>query len=475
MVAKRFACALAVLTLAGCNINDMTGGTGGPPRGAWIYAVYVSPAGYALVVGETVQLTAVATTAQCDIDFCRESDAFALFMWRSSDSTIVTVADGLVHAVGRGTASVTATAGGVTGSAEIRVGSAYVPLARVGPGGQCALTDAGAAYCWGYLSFNSPDPALTGYTPRLLAGGLTFTAIAAGSAMACGITADGRGYCWGNGGDATLITGGLTFLSLSAGRRDAYSASSEHTCGVAADGNAWCWGADDAGQLGTDSTPRTCYTGDIGHDYPCSDTPVRVGGGALTFTAISAGGRHTCALAADGTAYCWGDNSWGQLGDSSTLSRAGPMPVRGAPPFVSLAAGTDHTCGLTSGGTAFCWGRNDASQLGLGSQDSVPHSAPASVAGDVTFTSLDATQRTCALTPAGDAYCWGGSVAVPTVVGGGLTFRSVGVGPGGAPDFVLFGPTGVACGVAADARGYCWTASGYPFELVGPIEPSARP
>src|SRR6266568_2714105 len=133
MVAKRFACALAVLTLAGCNINDMTGGTGGPPPGPWIYAVYLSPAGYALVVGETVQLTADATTEQCDIEFCHESEVYASFIWRSSDSTIVTVEGGLVRAVGRGTAFVTATADGVTNSAEIRVGSAYVPLARVGP------------------------------------------------------------------------------------------------------------------------------------------------------------------------------------------------------------------------------------------------------------------------------------------------------------------------------------------------------
>jgi hypothetical protein len=464
MVAKRFASALAALTLAQCKMFDITGGTGGPPRGPWIYAVYLSPAGYALVVGETVHLTAVATTQRCDIEFCNEPEVPASFTWLSSDNSIVTVSGGLVRAVGRGTAYVTAKTGGVTGSAAIRVGDAYVPFARVGAGGQCALTAAGAAYCWGGLSFTSPDTVLVPYMPRRLAGGLTFTSIAPGGAMACGITADGQGYCWGHGGDAQRIAGGLTFLSLSAGRRDAFNPGYEHTCGVAADGSAWCWGADDAGQLGTDSTLPTCF------GYPCSDTPVRVVGGR-TFTAISAGGKHTCALAPDGTAYCWGDNSWGQLGDSATVSRAEPMPVRGAPRFVALAAGTDHTCGLTGGGTAFCWGRNDAAQLGLGSQDSVPHSVPASVAGDVTFTSLDAAQRTCALTPAGDVYCWGGSLTVPTLVGGGLVFRSVGVGPGREPGILGFGPNGVACGVAADARAYCWTGSGPPSRLVGPVQP----
>jgi hypothetical protein len=165
------------------------------------------------------------------------------------------------------------------------------------------------------------------------------------------------------------------------------------------------------------------------------------------------------------------------------VSRERPMPVRLAPALASVAAGAYHTCGLTSAGAAFCWGRNDIGQLGIGSQDSVPHPIRAPVTGNLSFASLDAAQRTCALTAAGNAYCWGvvlvitqggvtslGSPA-PTPVSGGIAFRSVGVGPGGEPGVVGFVPTAVACGIATDGRGYCWAGSDYPFPLVGPVQP----
>jgi len=299
---------------------------------------------------------------------------------------------------------------------------------------------------------------------RLVATSATFASLAVGSAVACGITSDAQGYCWG-GGDPLVVPGGLRFRSLSPGRRDALNPYYEHTCGVAVDGTAWCWGADDGGQLGTASTLTTCY-----NDYPCSATPVPVAG-AARFAAITAGGIHTCALTVDGTAYCWGNNTWGQLGDSSTVSREQPMPVHGAPPLANIVAGADYTCGLTSAGAAFCWGHNHTGQLGIGAQDSVPHTMPASVAGNVSLTSLDAAQRTCALTPAGGAYCWGGGVTVPTPVAGSLVFRSLGVGPGSAVALPLFGPTSVACGIATDGRGYCWAQSETPSPLVGPVRP----
>ncbi len=474
--------ALAVFALAGCNLSFGPNLTG-PGSGTGISAVYVRPSGWVLVVGDTVQLTASATTQQCDIDFCREWEVDASFTWTSSNPSIVTVSGGLVRAVGPGTTFVIAEAGGMQAAALVRVGSARIPLDRMGAGGRCALTSGGAAYCWG-LDINSPDTALTLYQPRPLAGGLTFSAIAAGSAAACGITTDLRGFCWGAGylgdgrshfsRDPVLIAGGLTFRSLSAGKRNAANSDNEHICGVAADGAAWCWGANDAGQLGSDATLPSCNNGEIGHDYPCSAVPVAVAGG-LSFAAISAGGMHTCALTTNGTAYCWGDNTWGQLGDSSTIAHPKPAPVRGAPGFTAVTAGADHTCGLTSAGQVWCWGRNEGGELGLGSQDTMPHPAPAPVASDQRFAALDAAHTTCGLTPAGQAYCWGAGVTSPTPVSGGLTFRSLGVVSLPTVFYIgygFFSPTsGEACGIATDSRGYCWEGVGNPFPLVGPVQP----
>lgn len=80
--------------------------------------------------------------------------------------------------------------------------------------------------------------------------------------------------------------------------------------------------------------------------------------GAPRFVAIAAGGDHTCALAEDGTAWCWGSDTRGQLGDGAPVGepRAVPVRVAGGLAFVSLALGEHHSCGIAGGGEAYCWG-----------------------------------------------------------------------------------------------------------------------
>jgi alpha-tubulin suppressor-like RCC1 family protein len=65
-----------------------------------------------------------------------------------------------------------------------------------------------------------------------------------------------------------------------------------------------------------------------------------------------------------GTAYCWGDNRRGQLGNNSTVSSNIPVAVLGGLTFAAVSAGDDHVCGVTAGGTAYCWGDNLRGQLG---------------------------------------------------------------------------------------------------------------
>ena len=83
-------------------------------------------------------------------------------------------------------------------------------------------------------------------------------------------------------------------------------------------------------------------------------------------TAVAAGGQHTCALLTGGAVKCWGFNSSGQLGDSTTTASLLPAAVSGITTATAIAAGANHTCVLLTGGTVDCWGNNLRGQLGNG-------------------------------------------------------------------------------------------------------------
>ena len=109
-----------------------------------------------------------------------------------------------------------------------------------------------------------------------------------------------------------------------------------------------------------------------------SPGPVAVAGG-LKFIALQAGGSHTCGIAADSSAYCWGANDKGQLGDSTTTDRTTPAAVTGGLKFTRLSAGRQHTCGVATDDRAYCWGSGGSGELGTGLKND--SSVPVQVAG----------------------------------------------------------------------------------------------
>ncbi len=273
----------------------------------------------------------------------------------------------------------------------------------------CALTATGAAYCWGAsTSGQVGDGVPTGRrtSPVQVIGSLEFVLLSAGSGHTCGVTVAGDAYCWGAaasgqlgtgsviGGDMAspqLVEGGLTFLSISAG--------GEHTCGVALGGAAYCWGEGGFGRLGNGAT-----------DTQASPTAVA---GNLVFAQVSAGGTHSCGVTVDLEAYCWGEGTSGQLGNGATSNRDTPVmvpfPSGEFPTFSAVSAGGSHTCARLVGGN-WCWGFNDSGQLGDGTTQT--RESPVEVTGGVGFTAISAglapfAAFTCGITGGDIVYCWG--------------------------------------------------------------------
>jgi len=304
-------------------------------------------------------------------------------------------------------------------------------------------------------------------------GGVAFTRLTAGGAHSCGLTSDGAAYCWGANatgqlGDNSMTARGLPVPVAGALKFASIDAGAEHTCGLTTDAVAYCWGRNDRGQLGDGTTTHRTV-------------PTKVSG-SFSFTFITAGGfrlGQTCALIAAGAAYCWGDNELGQLGIGSMdiVPHPVPVPVLGNVTFVELSAGLGrHTCGRTVAGVAYCWGENSFGALGDGSTSH--RTTPTQVAGGITFAQLAPggfIGHTCALATDGVAYCWGdnevGAIGdgttddrfVPTRVAGGFVWTRLDSG---------FRHT---CGRASSGTFYCWGSNGAGQLGTNSTSPSSAP
>ena len=149
-------------------------------------------------------------------------------------------------------------------------------------------------------------------------------------------------------------------IPVSIGERAvAISAGSYHTCALTETAAVFCWGRNTSGE--------------VGNGFPGQPSvipvPTRVVG-TIKWSEISAGGQHTCGLADDGTAYCWGLNDRGQLGvgeEGGSGNIGSPTLVAGSVRFRSVFAGDGwHSCGVAVDGRAYCWGWNNTGQLGTG-------------------------------------------------------------------------------------------------------------
>ena len=309
----------------------------------------------------------------------------------------------------------------------------------------CAIQGGGIVMCWGANgSGQLGNGSATGsVTPVRTSNIANATRVSAGGAHSCALINDGTIRCWGDdgfgqlGNNATLPA--LTPVQVAgvAGAVD-ISGGEGHTCAVISNGTVWCWGLNDYGQLGN-GTQTTAFT------------PVRVSSIGTTLpkaVSVSAGGAHTCALLADGSVFCWGNNSSGQLGNGASFTNTPPSPAISTTPIqanltgvsaTALSAGADHTCAVMSDSTVRCWGDDTFGQLGI------PYTVIGVGPGVITFSTFPVPvtglsnaigvtgglRHSCA-TVSGGVRCWGDDSSGQ--LGNGAFFGPAPVDPINLPD-----------------------------------------
>ena len=459
-----------------------------------VATVVVTPNAPTVKAGATVTLVAELKDEQGNVLTGRA------IAWSSSSTTVATVdaTTGVVTGVAAGTATLTATSEGKTGSTTVTVSPAVKPVDAILLAPVLDTLEAYSSEMIGRIlkdadgnvvtnreiRWTSSNPAVaaidpvTGMLTGVDRGTVTVTAtsegktatvtrvvvikyrsITAGTMHACDIASGGIVWCWGlNGAEGRIgasqlganvmsnvpvkISGDLRFAQISSYGR--------HTCGITTVGKAYCWGYNGWGGLGDGSNVSQSYI------------PVPVSGG-ITFRMISAGSDHTCGVATDNRAFCWGNNDWRQLG-TGTVFTTSPTLVSETLRFNKITAGASFTCGISTANETYCWGANSIGQIGDGqkiSYGNVYVSTPQKVVGGQAFQSVTlGSQFACALTTVGQGYCWGSNnsklgngtqgvdTSSPAQMAGGLAFQTISAG------------FGHSCGVTTAFQVYCWGLNG---------------
>jgi alpha-tubulin suppressor-like RCC1 family protein len=191
----------------------------------------------------------------------------------------------------------------------------------------------------------------------------TCSAFGLGYYHTCAIQPPGTLWCWGRNNDGQL---GLGVADIDAHPTPiqvgtdtdwaAVTGGENITCALKTDGSLWCWGGNDDGQLGLGTI-----------DMVQHPNPSRVG--TATWAAIAVGEDHVCGIRPDSSLWCWGENTWGQVGDGTSGGNVlTPTRVGSSSDWTEIDLGEDHTCGVRTGGSTWCWGLNTVGQLGDGSR-----------------------------------------------------------------------------------------------------------
>ena len=217
------------------------------------------------------------------------------------------------------------------------------------------------------------------------------------------------------------------------------------TCAIEADGSVSCFGEE----------PKVGDSSTVNKSVP---TPTRTSARFTSVAASMATPSHFCGISTDQGIYCWGLNS---ITDTLPAPRSFNDPAPSRVPtsvlFTQAAPGGAHNCALSIDQKVYCWGAGTSGQLG--DQTFATHYPPAPVSGGFRFSAVTSgAVHSCALAVDGAAFCWGANSngqlgdgttvtrSSPTAVATILTFQSIGA----AQSFT--------CGLSTTGTAHCWGA-----------------
>ena len=224
-----------------------------------------------------------------------------------------------------------------------------------------AIKTDGTLWCWGYNLYGQlgENTATQRNSPiQTVAFGTNWKQVSSGFYHCAAIKTDGTLWTWGyndNGqlGDNTIVhrSSPVQTTAFGSNWKQVYCGR-YNTAAIKTDGTLWCWGQNANGQLGDSTITK-------------KSSPVQTIAFGTNWMQVFSGYQFTAAIKADGTLWTWGQNSYGGLGDNTTIKRSSPVQtVAFGTSWKQVAGGSSHIAAIKTDGTLWVWGSGLAGQLG---------------------------------------------------------------------------------------------------------------